>query len=1017
MITNYIQPQLLIRQLLEVLPAITEPSLNTFVYGPQHKLNRYYESEERALMFGTEFEARAEGQERLYVGYEGVDKAGNVDLNSVRLFAEDMELSYANFDSAEGETELSPNNFMWNDIRRPNEIQLVNNSNEAVNLYDPANSLAVELDGRPVRIGDLVIVTENIEAGVSDRVHRRRIMDVKRAIEASVIGSIYCGSKNLKETSASAAATSEAITGISTDDNIVIATDQNGIVTRNKFLVVGSNYGGQLKEKFSVRFTKDAYWDADAEGGAASVNGECRVRTATDNFEADDVAVSYSASDSGATFNIAEAGITVTIPTARIYAGDSFDFVVARQYTAFNCDSGTSFDAETFGENYLHKQDTTIVVSCVGGDVNGVQSVWYISDSSGVEDVLEVTGQQIRAGVSFGSSGVGVKLTKVEHASGEEFAFDCTAVGATGEHSVLVLDGPTGDLTSVDEDELDEVVPASVEIRGTFAGEIGRRALNAPREQWTAEKDGIKLEADLAYECFGFGADQIESRFCKFASEDTTTPLLFASYNELCPAQPDEKIIRVSKSSDLIQFGKKDVENKLAFGAAAAYSGSQGKAIYVARIESNDLAGYQEVLRKAENIDALYAHVPLTEDLDVQLEVRAHVDSMSNESNKKWRRAYVATEVPGDYRVLGGKSSKPTTGTIVPSGDGNVVVQDPEGNFVGANVKNGDLFRINYTSDAWGESTYDQYEDGGYVIHRVVDNETLVLKSGPAKPINVARRYEVWKKDNAENIADFIAARSANLGSRRVSNIFCDGGQYLTDDDEFISIPNMFIAAEIAGLRTAVLPQQGLTNTEIALVASAPNMYVRYNKEHLNRIAANGSFIVAQEYDDGPRFIRHQLTTKSDKGNLYYEDSVGVNIDEISFQVKSELRPYIGRRNVNPATLRDIFDDMFQILKTKTQDPGFGNSIGPALIGFTDLVVRINDTFKDRIDVSAQLQVPLPLNVIDVTLNATASFNAGEITLESVGITEVVGTSVEDLLNDSKTAYSSDGEPINPIYG
>ena len=159
------------------------------------------------------------------------------------------------------------------------------------------------------------------------------------------------------------------------------------------------------------------------------------------------------------------------------------------------------------------------------------------------------------------------------------------------------------------------------------------------------------------------------------------------------------------------------------------------------------------------------------------------------------------------------------------------------------------------------------------------------------------------------------------------------------------------------------------------------------------------------------------MTTKSDKGNLYYEDSVGVNIDEISFQVKSELRPYIGRRNVNPATLRDIFDDMFQILKTKTQDPGFGNSIGPALIGFTDLVVRINDTFKDRIDVSAQLQVPLPLNVIDVTLNATASFNAGEITLESVGITEVVGTSVEDLLNETKTAYSADGEPINPTYG
>ena len=71
MIPNYIQPQLLIRQLLEVLPSVTEPSLNAFVYGPQLKLNRYYEAEERAQMFGTQFESRSEDSERLYVKYEG----------------------------------------------------------------------------------------------------------------------------------------------------------------------------------------------------------------------------------------------------------------------------------------------------------------------------------------------------------------------------------------------------------------------------------------------------------------------------------------------------------------------------------------------------------------------------------------------------------------------------------------------------------------------------------------------------------------------------------------------------------------------------------------------------------------------------------------------------------------------------------------------------------------------------------------------------------------------------------
>lgn len=1006
MITNYIKPQLLIRQLLEVLPNISEPSMNAFVYGPQFKMNRYYEREERATMYGTKFQSKGESDARLVIPYENVSDGDNVELDGVRLFAEDMELSYANFDFNQGPLELSPNAFYWNDPRKPNEIVCRDVSDMEVNLYDAARGgLAAELDGRPVKIGDLVIVTEDLIAGANDKVHRRRIMDVKQSTEKSSIGAMFCGPKNLGDSEDEVKVTNEAITNISTDDNITITVD-NGIDTGNEFIKVGSNYGGLLKEKFSVRFTKEAYWDS---GTGASVSGEARIRTVSNNFESDDVAIVFTDGDSLA-FSVPGTGINVTIDLiSKINAGDAFDFTVEQAYAELNCVSGTSYDANITGE-YLHKEDSTIIATCTEGDAAGDASLWSISDSAGMEDVLEVTGAQLKAGVSFGASGTTITISKVVHVAGEEFGWEAQAAGETGEYSVLVLDGPVGDLSSVDEDELFETAVKQVEIRGTFAGEIGRRGLNAPREQWTATADGIRIEADLAYESFGFGNNQDESRLCKFVSVNTTQPLLFASYRELQPAIPGEKIIKVSNNSELAQFGKKDVENPLGFGAAAAFSGSQGKPIYVARLESDDLAGYLEVLRKAQNIDALYAHCPLTEDVDIQLEVRAHVDSMSNESNKRWRRAYIATTAPETYRVIGGPSER-ATGTVTANEDGNLLVSDPEGKFVSANVKHGDLFRINFTSDVWGNPAYDNYDEGGYIVHRVIDNETMILKSGPNKPINVPRRYEVWKKDTADNIADYVAARSSSLGSRRVSNIFCDGGQYLTDDNEFITLPSMYIAAEIAGLRTAVLPQQGLTNTEISLVSAAPSMYIKYTQEQLNLIAANGSFLVVQEYEDGPRFIRHQLTTKTDLGNLYYEDSVGVNVDEISFLVKYQLRPYIGRRNVNPETLRDIFEDMFRILSNKTTDPGFGNSIGPSLIGFTDLVVRINDVFKDRIDVSAKLEVPLPLNVIDVTLNATASFNAGELTLESVGIAE---TPV--LENASTTAYSTDGNPINPIY-
>jgi len=1013
MITNYIRPQLLIRQLLEVLPAINEPSMNAFVYGAQYKLNRYYESEERATMFGTTFQSRGEDDDRLYVAYEGVANPDLVELSGVRLFGEDMELSYASFDDLSGDTETSPNSFYWNDPRRPNEIVCKDVDGEEINLYDAdRGGLAHELDGRPVQIGDLVIVTENILAGSEDKVHRRRILDVKQSTENSSIGVLFCGPQNLKDSVDEAIITAEAIDGISNDDGISITFDNNSINTGSAFKAVGSDYGAKLKEKFSIRFVQPAYWQ-----DGASVNGQARVRTVSNNFESDDVDVYFSDATT-VKLSVPKTGIDIEIAGIdKINAGDAFDFTVEQEYDAFECTSGQSFDASISG-TYLHPEDTTILATCLEGDEAGENSLWSLSDSTGFENVMEVSGAALKAGVSFGASGTTVKVNKVDHVAGEEFGWEAYAAGETGEYSVLVLDGPVGDLGRIDEDELASTKITKVEIRGVFAGEIGRQALNAPREQWTATEEGIRIEAELAYECFGFGDNQDESRFCKFVSENTSTgfssPLLFASYRELQPALPDEKIIKVNTAADLVQFGKKDIENQLAFGAAAAFSGSQGKAIYVGRVETDDLAGYQEVLRKAQNIDYLYAHCPLTDDLDVQLEVRAHVDSMSNEQNKMWRRAYIATPAPSDYIVIGSASER-ATATITGIDDGNVLVTDTDGKFVSAGVKHGDMLRINFTSDVWGNASYDNRDDGGYLVHRVIDNETLILKSGPKKPINVARRYEIWKKDSAENVVDFVAARSSSIGSRRVSNIFCDGAQYLTDDDAFVTLHPMYLAAEIAGLRTAVLPQQGLTNTEISLVASAPSMYVKYTREQLDLIASNGSFLVVQEYDDGPRFIRHQLTTKTDLGNLYYEDSVGVNVDEISFLVKYNLRPYIGRRNVNPETLRDIFEDMFRILSQKTLDPGFGNSIGPSLIGFTDLVVRINDVFKDRIDVSAKLEVPLPLNVIDVTLNATASFNAGEITLESVGISRV-GQTAENQINLLKETLTTDGLPVQSAY-
>ena len=129
--------------------------------------------------------------------------------------------------------------------------------------------------------------------------------------------------------------------------------------------------------------------------------------------------------------------------------------------------------------------------------------------------------------------------------------------------------------------------------------------------------------------------------------------------------------------------------------------------------------------------------------------------------------------------------------------------------------------------------------------------------------------------------------------------------------------------------------------------------------------------MVTQEVEDGPLFIRHQLTTKTDAGILYYEDSVGTNLDNIAYAVKDIFQLYIGKRNANPETLEEIETKMRDLLDAFKRNPGGFSNIGPALVNWDDLKVEIDPHLRDRINSEVTLELPLPLNTMFVTLRAT----------------------------------------------
>lgn len=447
---------------------------------------------------------------------------------------------------------------------------------------------------------------------------------------------------------------------------------------------------------------------------------------------------------------------------------------------------------------------------------------------------------------------------------------------------------------------------------------------------------------------------------------------LMVSYRALRTPTATESLIAIETASDLTdKLGTIDLENEIAFGANEAFSGSQGKTIYALRVSDDTTTAYSTALKKIEATDRVYALTPMTDKQTVQQLVATHCESMSQKDVKNFRRCYVGTDSPGEYAALSRYDGSVIEVDITVSNAGIVLDVATAGvNLQTVNLVEGDIVKM---IDSNGN-----YTGAEYTISAVTDANTAYLSTGPASS-QTEVFAEFWKADTPESQAAYVADVSEALGSRRAVNVWVENGTRIIDGVRTV-IPNKYVAAEVAGLRSAVIPWQGLTLTEINSVTDAPAMYTRYTSSLLNTVAAAGTFIITQEAESGGVFIRHQLTTQSNEGSLAYEDSIGVSLDSISYQIKDSLNSFVGRKNVTRQTLEEIYDTVWTILNNATTSSAVAD-YGPQLNGFTNkagernkIDVAAHPTLKDRVQVYARLLMPLPLNTLEVVLDASVDF-------------------------------------------
>ena len=442
---------------------------------------------------------------------------------------------------------------------------------------------------------------------------------------------------------------------------------------------------------------------------------------------------------------------------------------------------------------------------------------------------------------------------------------------------------------------------------------------------------------------------------------------LYVEYRALL-REYTSSIFSISNIDDVVSsLGPIVPDNPLALGVYKALQNSADATVYFMGVESDDVAGYSKVLSKATLSDKLYSLVPLTFDDTIHGLVDAHVDEMSTENRKRWRIAFLAAETSFENAILWG-GNHPTNGvwnaTITDDtravGTQYTRVEFTEfANLLGT-VAVGDEIRFNFDIDAWGNETHTSA-----VVAELESNQVLYLDAAQPAAITTAVKMEIYHPLSTSEQASKLAETSAAYADRRMYAVYPD-----VLFNEGVAEPGYFAAAGVAGLASSVVPQQGLTNTEVAGFDDVPAIYSIFSEDDLNTMAEGGTLIVAQELPGGPVFIRHQISTNQRSGVLAKTElSMVKNFDSISYYFANKLSPYIGKYNVTPALVDHLRTEILSGINFLSSFTGVG-LLSPQVIKENSEIVLIQQhpTLADTIIANVNLNLPAPLNVIELHL-------------------------------------------------
>jgi hypothetical protein len=944
------KPAVIVRREFEATPDVVTQQLRACIVGPSCDLVRYNVAAEKSKGFISTVATRGgtNGVDRSIFAADttysipSIDYTSLLDADYVKIFVEDAYLSYAHL------------------------AQSGNFSNS--NLAAGTNSLSASSSGigwkgssrnanlvQDVAVGDIVEIYE-----ANGLRHSSVVSGFDGTVVAAAVGTIGGTQNNTLNAETSQGISSSATGTAQTISNITFTLGRTNYLT-------GTTPATYAADPRSVGKTVTNYTLTVTASTSSTVDYTVVSDTGLDNVNA-----------SGKTTNTAVAlpsGATVTLAfSTQPAVGVTITFSITVAHTKLTLASSGGTFANIYGGSTLSAStpNTTYILSCIKGgsvaDENTTNAPEFQVSTNNGADVTStfklITGSsQV---INIGS--YGLKITAVAGGGGSTAAnqqkgfvrgdvFTISVNGAT----VPVLDK----LVFADPVVGSSITPTHLRLSKKKTVELARYQPNGVTPNWSLQNASDSDSRSLLVE------NILVTRNSAVNNSQTdayvTAGKFYMEYRAFLAIA--REVGSVNTLADITtQLGIIDVDNSLAYGVYKAWSNANGATVHFIPTVSQTLngnRGFADALALAKGDRNCYSLVPLTTSSEIWAAFVGHVQDESAPATGRFRVLWIAPEVEIHNKIqdsdstgasIYGTSASFTAGkwyvNAVSEAGGQVLPKFTE------TVQAGDYVRTKFNIDAFGRTTFVEYK-----VLAVVDNDTVVISSA-TDPALSNFRIEIFRDLTSAATATKYVQVAGGFSSERVFAIVPDRGVNGLRVDG-TPVKNWYIACAFAGLRSGSRPQQPLSNVELLGFDGSNITSPLFGESDLDTLRDGGIWAV-RNTDEGKIYVERQLSTST--LDLYRkEQSVTCNVDSVSFTLGDALRNLVGRVNITEDTKNLVGATIRQTLGTLSATNG-ATTVGPQLNNYTIVSITVPATAQDTLLVKVQISIPLPMNIVDITL-------------------------------------------------